>query len=101
MLHGRVLGVRDMISFGGTDVRSLEKNFKAAVDEYLAFCEVEGESDETELLWQGRTALHAPEIDGKVLINDFGPHESLVPGTFYRAEITESHEYDVVARILE
>ncbi len=62
---------------------------------------VEGESDETELLWQGRTALHAPEIDGKVLINDFGPHETLVPGTFYRAEITESHDYDVVARILE
>jgi ribosomal protein S12 methylthiotransferase len=62
---------------------------------------VEGESEETELLWQGRTALHAPEIDGKVLINDFGPHEMLVPGTFYRAEITESHDYDVVARILE
>jgi ribosomal protein S12 methylthiotransferase len=62
---------------------------------------VEGESDETELLWQGRTALHAPEIDGKVLINDFGPHETLVPGTFYRAEITESHDYDVVARIVE
>ena len=43
----------------------------------------------------------APEIDGKVLINDFGPHEELVPGTFYRAEITESHDYDVVARIIE
>jgi ribosomal protein S12 methylthiotransferase len=62
---------------------------------------VEGESEETELLWQGRTSLHAPEIDGKVLINDFGPHDELVPGTFYRAEITESHDYDVVARILE
>jgi ribosomal protein S12 methylthiotransferase len=62
---------------------------------------VEGESDETELLWQGRTALHAPEIDGKVLINDFGPHETLVPGTFYRAAITESHDYDVVARVIE
>ncbi len=62
---------------------------------------VEGESEETELLWQGRTPLHAPEIDGKVLINDFGPHETLVPGTFYRAEITDSHDYDVVARILE
>ena len=62
---------------------------------------VEGPSEETDLLWQGRTPLHAPEIDGKVLINDFGPHESLVPGTFYRAEITESHDYDVVARILD
>ena len=68
-------------------------------DAYLVL--VEGESDETELLWQGRTALHAPEIDGNVLINDFGPHETLVPGTFYRAEITESHDYDVVARIIE
>ncbi len=62
---------------------------------------VEGPSEETDLLWQGRTPLHAPEIDGKVLINDFGPHDRLVPGTFYRAQITESHDYDVVARILE
>ncbi len=62
---------------------------------------VEGPSEETDLLWEGRTSLHAPEIDGKVFINDFGPHEELVPGTFYRAEITESHDYDVVARILE
>ncbi len=61
---------------------------------------VEGESEETDLLWQGRSLDHAPEIDGKVLINDFGPHETLVPGTFYRAEITESHDYDVVARII-
>ena len=62
---------------------------------------VEGESEETELLWQGRSPLHAPEIDGKVLINDFGPHETLVTGTFYRAEITESHDYDVIARIVD
>ena len=62
---------------------------------------VEGPSEETELLWQGRSLDQAPEIDGVVLINDFGPHEELVPGTFYRAEITESHDYDVVARILE
>jgi ribosomal protein S12 methylthiotransferase len=62
---------------------------------------VEGEYEETDLLWQGRSLDQAPEIDGKVLINDFGPHETLVPGTFYRAEITESHDYDVVARIIE
>jgi ribosomal protein S12 methylthiotransferase len=68
---------------------------------------VEGVSEEHDLLWQGRTLMHAPEIDGKVLINDFGtesdgtPRETLVPGTFYRCEITESHHYDVVARILE
>jgi ribosomal protein S12 methylthiotransferase len=62
---------------------------------------VEGESDETPMLWEGRTAMHAPEIDGKVFINDFGPHETLVPGSFYRCEITEAHDYDVVARVIE
>ncbi len=62
---------------------------------------VEGPSEETDLLWQARSAQHAPEIDGKIFINDFGPHETLIPGTFYRAEITESHDYDLVARILD
>jgi ribosomal protein S12 methylthiotransferase len=64
----------------------------------------EGESEETPLLWEGRTQFHAPEIDGKVYINDFadlGPGKDLEPGRFYKAEITEAHEYDVVARILE
>jgi ribosomal protein S12 methylthiotransferase len=60
----------------------------------------EGPSAETPLLWEGRTELHAPEIDGKVFINDFGPLENLEPGRFYRAQITESHDYDLVARIL-
>ncbi len=62
---------------------------------------VEGESEETPLLWQGRSAWHAPEIDGVVYLNDFGPFDSLTPGRFYRCEITESHDYDVVARVLE
>jgi ribosomal protein S12 methylthiotransferase len=60
----------------------------------------EGESAETPLLWEGRTQFHAPEIDGKVYINDFGSLENLEPGRFYRAEITEAHDYDLVARIL-
>jgi ribosomal protein S12 methylthiotransferase len=64
----------------------------------------EGESEETPLLWEGRTQFHAPEIDGKVYINDFADLgaevTALEPGRFYKAEITEAHEYDVVARIL-
>ncbi|HTW62722.1 MAG TPA: hypothetical protein VMD55_13020, partial [Terracidiphilus sp.] len=64
----------------------------------------EGESEETPLLWEGRTQFHAPEIDGKVYINDLGEPETglatLEQGRFYRAEITEAHDYDVVARIV-
>jgi len=59
-----------------------------------------GPSEETELLWEGRAEMHAPEIDGKLFINDFGGHEELVPGTFYRCEITEAHDYDLVARVV-
>lgn len=62
---------------------------------------VEGESEETPLLWQGRSQWHAPEIDGLVYLNDFGPFEALEPGRFYRCEITEAHDYDVVARVVE
>jgi ribosomal protein S12 methylthiotransferase len=61
---------------------------------------VEGPSEETDLLWEGRTIMHAPEIDGKVFINDFGDHEQLNRGEFYRCEITETHDYDLVARII-
>jgi ribosomal protein S12 methylthiotransferase len=60
----------------------------------------EGPSEETPLLWEGRTQFHAPEIDGKVYINDFADLETLEAGRFYRAQITEAHDYDLVARIL-
>lgn len=60
----------------------------------------EGESEETPLLWEGRTQFHAPEIDGKVYINDFGDLDSLEAGRFYKAEITEAHDYDVIARVV-
>jgi ribosomal protein S12 methylthiotransferase len=59
-----------------------------------------GPSEETELLWEGRSEMHAPEIDGKLFINDFGDTEA-AEGRFYRCEITEAHEYDLVARVIE
>ena len=61
---------------------------------------LEGESEETELLLEGRTAMHAPEIDGKVFINDFPTEVTPQPGHFYRCQITEAHDYDVVAKII-
>lgn len=80
--------------------QGLSKNAKSAWVGRTLNVLVEGESEETPLLWEGRTEFHAPEIDGKVYINDFGPHEALEAGRFYSCEITEAHDYDVVARIL-
>ncbi len=61
---------------------------------------LEGVSGESELLLEGRTAMHAPEIDGKVFVNDVP--EDLEPrsGEFYRCQITEAHDYDLVAKIV-
>jgi ribosomal protein S12 methylthiotransferase len=61
---------------------------------------LEGESEETELLLEGRTPMHAPEIDGKVLVNEFPENVDPKPGQFYRCEITAAHDYDLVAKII-
>jgi ribosomal protein S12 methylthiotransferase len=61
---------------------------------------LEGMSEETDLLMEGRTAMHAPEIDGKVFVNDFPEKTTPRPGEFYRCQITAAHDYDLVARIL-
>ena len=61
---------------------------------------LEGESEESELLLEGRTPMHAPEIDGKVFVNDFPSDRHPQPGEFYRCQITEAHDYDLVAKIV-
>jgi ribosomal protein S12 methylthiotransferase len=43
-------------------------------------------------------ATQAPDIDGRVLINDVG-EKQVTPGEFYSVEITESLEYDLVGKI--
>ena len=58
---------------------------------------VEGAHEETDLLLQGRHQGQAPDIDGKVIINDGWAH----PGEIVDVEITEVHEYDLVGRILK
>jgi ribosomal protein S12 methylthiotransferase len=61
---------------------------------------LEGASEETDLLLQGRTPMHAPEIDGKVYVNELPDGCQVEPGEFYRCQITEAHAYDLVARIV-
>ena len=61
---------------------------------------LEGRSEETDLLLEGRTVMHAPEIDGKVFVNDVPEDVTPVFGRFYRCQITETHDYDLVAKIV-
>jgi ribosomal protein S12 methylthiotransferase len=61
---------------------------------------LEGPSEESELLLEGRTRMHAPEIDGKVFVNDLPEGLQPHPGQFYRCVVTEAYDYDLVARIV-
>jgi len=59
---------------------------------------IDGPSEETDLLWQGRMSTQAPEIDGICYINDFegAPPER---GEIRRMRVTEAHDYDLVGAI--
>ena len=57
---------------------------------------IEGVSDETDLLLQGRLASQAPEVDGCVLINKgFGQVGEIMP-----VRITEAHPHDLVGEVV-
>ena len=46
LFHGEVLGLKDVITFAGTNVKELEKAFKDSINDYLAWCKERGEKPE-------------------------------------------------------
>ena len=65
---------------------------------------VEGPSKDTPLVWEARLEGMAPDIDGKLFLNDIEVAENGVAarlGDVVVAEITETHEYDLVGRVVE
>ncbi len=60
---------------------------------------VTGVCEETEHLLEGRLIGQAPEIDGRLLINDGIDTLSEMP-SFVRVEITDAHPYDLVGGIV-
>lgn len=57
---------------------------------------VEGVSEESDLLYQGRMESQAPEVDGVVYINEGNPKF----GEISEVLITETHDYDVVGKLV-
>jgi predicted HicB family RNase H-like nuclease len=55
VLHGRILGIGDVVNFEGAEVEELEKAFHEAVDDYLALCEKLGRDPDRE--YSGRIPL--------------------------------------------
>ena len=44
IFHGKLQGIRDLVTYEGTDVASLKRSFQEAVDEYLAECKKRGKA---------------------------------------------------------
>jgi len=57
---------------------------------------VAGRLPEMELLTEGRLQRQAPEIDGRLLIND----GTAPAGSLVEVEITDAHPYDLVGRLV-
>lgn len=76
-------------------VRELNAEFMGKVIPVL----IEGEHEETELLIEGRHFGQAPDIDGKVIINDLSGRKVEI-GDLVHVEITEVLDYDLVGRVV-
>ena len=75
-------------------VRELNGDFLGKVIPVL----IEGEHEETDLLIEGRHFGQAPDIDGKVIINDLDGRKVEIGDLVY-VEITEVLDYDLVGTV--
>lgn len=66
IFHGRILGITaDIITFQGTTVDELERDFREAVDDYLDLCAEDGV--EPQRPYSGRFVLRLePSVHGRV-----------------------------------
>ena len=67
LFHGKVVDLRDVITFQGKSVDELEKAFRDSVDDYLEFCQQRDE--EPDKPFSGRLMLRLPtEVHRKVYV---------------------------------
>ena len=72
VFHGRILGIRDIVTFEAETAEQLVKAFHDSVDDYLAFCKEQGVDPQKP--YSGKLALRTtPEIHallGKAAASD-------------------------------
>lgn len=59
ILHGEVLGTKDVITFQGTTTEEIETAFHASIDDYIDFCLERGE--EPDKPYSGKFNVRIPE----------------------------------------
>ncbi len=58
IFHGRILGISDVVSFEGSSVAELEKDFKGAINDYIDLCKKTNK--EPEKPFSGKFVLRIP-----------------------------------------
>jgi predicted HicB family RNase H-like nuclease len=67
LFHGEVIGLKDVITFQGTNVEELEQAFHDSVDDYLKWCEELNQSPEQP--FSGKFNLRiSPELHAKLAV---------------------------------
>lgn len=76
LFHGEILGIRDVITFQGTNPDEIIQAFHDSIDDYLAWCAERGEKPEKP--FSGKFNLRiAPELHRKLSVEAEIKDESL------------------------
>jgi predicted HicB family RNase H-like nuclease len=67
IFHGKIIGLKDVVTFQGRSIDELKQSIKDSVDDYLEMCKTENKSPDKP--FSGRFSLRLnPELHSKVAI---------------------------------
>ena len=75
-LRGKIEGIGDLVNFSCKDITAIEKEFHAAVDDYLEFCTEVGKEPDKEYKGTFNVRIE-PELHKKLATKAFQENESL------------------------
>lgn len=76
VLHGKIEGISDLVTYECDDIKNVEKEFKKAVDDYLIFCEEIGQEPDKEYKGSFNIRIE-PELHKKLVLISVSHDESL------------------------
>jgi predicted HicB family RNase H-like nuclease len=76
ILHGEVIGIRDVVTFEGESVAKIEQAFCDSVDDYLDFCRQRGEDPDRPC--SGKFVVRvSPDLHRRLSMQASAEHKSL------------------------
>jgi len=92
ILHGEVIGLNDVITFQAKDTNTIEKEFKASINDYLAFCKEEGREPQKSV--SGETRIRMGE-ERHLLVSKVSQAKDISMNDWLNEAIDEKIEKEV------